>query len=60
MGKPRKPRLTKGDTFTFCRDARTGETLVRCLFCDESYPVQQAWTHVCKPENVKPPPGPAA
>jgi hypothetical protein len=51
-GKPRKRRLTKGDTFTFARDERTGELLARCLTCDEHYPPKDAWSHRCKPKET--------
>lgn len=51
--KPRARRITRGDTFTFCRDERTGEVLVRCLFCEARYPMQQHWLHVCPKTEEK-------
>jgi hypothetical protein len=44
--KPRR-RITKGATFTFFRDEKTGEEGVRCLFCGAQYPMQLHWLHVC-------------
>jgi uncharacterized OB-fold protein len=48
----RKRRLTKGDTFTFARDDKTGETLIRCLNCTEHYQPKDAWSHRCKPKET--------
>jgi hypothetical protein len=44
--KPRR-RITKGDSFTFVRDDRTGETSVRCLFCAATYDYREHWNHIC-------------
>jgi hypothetical protein len=44
--KPRR-RITRGDTFTFVRDDKTGETSVRCLFCSATYDFRLHWNHVC-------------
>ena len=53
----RKRRITKGDTFTFCREEKTGELMVRCLFCRAApYPFKNALLHVCKKEELNAPP----
>jgi hypothetical protein len=44
--KPRR-RITRGDSFTFVRDDRTGETSVRCLFCAATYDYREHWNHIC-------------
>jgi hypothetical protein len=44
--KPRR-RITRGTSFTFYRDDKTGEEGVRCLFCGAQYPVTAHWLHVC-------------
>ncbi len=54
----RKRRITKGDTFTFCRDEKTGELQVHCLFCEAVYAFKHAWEHRCDPSKVKHPEDP--
>jgi hypothetical protein len=49
--RPRSRKVPKADSVDFTEDQITKDIMVRCRWCNQTTPVNEAWLHSC-PRNA--------